>query len=217
MITVRLDGHKIPCPSCYEELKTGVYQRAISEWEHEKPLIERDFFKLFSILTETDFNIVPSVENEQTIWNAVHWFITSPFRFSSVLPKVLMIEEKIVDVPRKVGSLAIEQNILLRQTIEKCRYAEESISMAVAICLQPVYHGGRFDYTKVGELEKIIRDMPIYLTHPVGFFFLQTAGITGRRSMSAWRHLKVSLRQNFETLSHRWRRLKSYASSTIYH
>jgi hypothetical protein len=217
MVTVRLDGKKIACPSCYEQLKTGVYQRAISEWEHEKPLIERDFFKLFSILTETDFNIVPSVENEQTIWNAVQWFVTEAFRFSSGLPKVIQIGDKIVDVPPKIGALSIGQNILLRQAIEKCKYAEESISNAMAICLQPLYNDGPFNPAKVDPLERLISEMPIYLTHPIGFFFLQTAGITGRKHTSKWHRLRDNLKQTLSRLLPRWQRWRSYASSTIYH
>lgn len=190
MITWKVNGKKIECPSCYEELTTGGYQRALF-WDDDKPdVADRDFFKLFSILTETDYaGITQTPENEVSIWNAVGWYVTQPFRFSTELPKALEINRKIVDVPKGVGHISIGQNIHLRRLIEKSKYVEENISMAVAIALQPEYDGKPFDIDRAKQLEKIVLDMPICLTYPVGFFFASECG-------KAWAEVYKNLAPN---------------------
>lgn len=218
MITWILDGKKIRCPSCYEELKTGTFQRIISEWDPEQADIgKRDFFKLFNILTSTDFKIQASSENEVTIWNAVHWYFTQPFQFSTELPKVLQIGDKNIFVPRKAGALSAGQNIHLRDAITKCTYMEQCISSAVAIALQPLYDEAKYDIDRAKELEKLILEMPIYLTHPVGFFLLQTVRGYGQKRMSDFPRTRNNLVQNLKRMLPKWRRSGGSKSLTIYH
>mgnify|MGYP001112293355 CR=1 FL=1 len=158
MNTLRVNGKKICCPACYEELKTGTFQRVFREWDPEEPDIsKRDGFKLFSILSDSDFaGMERTLENEAAIWQATGWFITQPFRFSAELPKVLQIGEKRITVPKKVSLLTFGQNINLRQAITESKYMEENISMAVAICLQPLYDESKYDFDSEKELEKLI-------------------------------------------------------------
>lgn len=215
MISLKINGTKVECPGCYEELTTGTFQRVFREWDMENPLAKRDSFKLFSILTGTSFaGMQPSVENEATIWNAVGWFVTEPFRFSAQLPKVLQIGDKIISVPRKVAVLSYGQNVMLRQAIDKSKFMEENISIAVAICLQPLYDGGKFDYDRALEIEKLILDMPIYLTHPVGFFLLQTVEKDGRKHQRGLQRRKVSLKQTLKRMWPSWLRSTSSRSLT---
>lgn len=193
MVTITLNGKKHACPSCYEELKTRHYQRMISEWDMEKPIVDRDFFKLFCILTDTQFTSLHSTaENEVTIWNAIRWTIEQHFEFRDDMPKVLQIGDKILDLPRNVGSLSIGQNIHLRQILDKSKYLEENLSIATAIYLQPYYDNTKFDFDRAVELEKIIAEMPAYLIKPVGFFILTNALTPGKTRGINWLRTLIS-------------------------
>lgn len=217
MVSLTLDGTKVLCPRCYDELKTGVYERIIREWDpEESDLARRDFYKLFNILTSTDQKIKDTPENDATIWNAVGWYVTEAFKFSAELPKVLEIDGKKISIPRKVGALGSGQNIILRQRIQESKYMEENISIAVAIMLQPLYDNSKFNIDSALELEEKIREMPIYLTHPVGFFFLQTAGIHGAKPTNDLRRILGSLKRNLKRMLPRWRRSESSGSLTTY-
>lgn len=209
MNTLRLNGkEKIKCPSCYEELTTRIYQRIAGEWNPDQPdLAKRDYYLLFSIMT--DYNgkpIVRSDQNEQTIWNAVSWFIDQPFEFSQELPKVLQIGKKIVSVPRKSGTLSIGQNVMLRGELQKSKSIVECLAITAAIFLQPLYDESKFDVDRAKELEKIILEMPVYLIYPVSFFSLRTARIHGQRPTNVWHLIRSSLSMNLRTMLQPWQR-----------
>jgi len=219
MIPIIINGNKILCPGCYEELTTGTFQRIVKEWDaEEKNIAKLDYFKLFSILTNTNYKSIDQTpENDQTIWNAIGWYVMQPFKFSTELPKILQIGERMISVPRRVGALGTGQNILLRQIIDNSKYMEENISMAVAICLQPLYDNSKFDYDRAVELEKIILEMPIYLTHPVGFFLLQTVRMDGWKHIRDFHQTQSSLKQTLKRMWPQWLRSGSSESLTTYH
>lgn len=219
MITLLLNETKVLCPVCYEELTTGTYQRIIREWDPDEPdLAKRDFFRLFSILTKTNYKaFAQTSENEVTLWNAISWFIDQPFKFSKELPKVLLIGDKMVEVPKKVSSLSSGQNVLLRQAIFKCRFMEEAISIATAICMQPGYDNTKFDVERALELEKTILEMPVYLTYPIGFFLLMNARLPGMMPTNGWRQTPRSLKQTLKRMLPLWPKSTASGSLTIYH
>ena len=184
-MVISVNGNKINMPSCYEELTTKQWERIISEWDMDKPIEERDFFKLFNILAGTDFKALePTDENEVTVWNAVRWIVEQPFTFSEQLPKVLEIEGKIIQIPTKINRLSIGQNIYLKQLIANSKYLEQNISYAVAIYLQPIYDGSKFDSERAKELKMLIEQLPAYLIRPIGFFILSHAQKNGSRRMT---------------------------------
>jgi len=194
-MVITLNGKKYECPVCYEELKTRHWQRMKSpEWEPEKPLLERDAFKLFCILTDSEFKTFHATsENEVTIWNAVKWVYDQPFEFTSDVPPYLQIGEKIISVPKDMRALSIGQNIHLRQVLDSLQYLEEGLSMAAAIYLQPVYDESKFNYEKAVELEKQIREMPAYLIRPIGFFLLRNAVESGKKPMNFLKRIQHNL------------------------
>lgn len=213
-----VNGKKLKCPSCYEELTTGQYQRALF-WDEDKPdVADKDFFQLFSILTGTDYaGVTKTPANEMAIWDAIGWFITQPFAFKTELPKVIQVGEKRISLPRRMGHISIGQNIHLRRLIEQSKYLEENISMAVAIAIQPLYDEKPFDIERARELEKIILEMPIYLTHPIGFFLLQTAARFGQKRTRSWRRIRNNLATSFERMWQRWLKLRGSARLMTYH
>jgi hypothetical protein len=193
-MVIKLNGKEHHLASCYHELKTKHYTRIVSDWDNDKPFEKRDYFKLFSILTDTNFKEFKK-ENELLIWKCVKWVIEEPFEFSKKVPKVVELDNKIIDIPTRPEYLSAAQNIVCRQMMEKLPYTscgceeketckkcyglgalpvfEAGISMATAIYLQPLVDGDVFDYDKAISLKEKIDEMPIYLIYPIGFFLLR--------------------------------------------
>ena len=195
MVKIYLNDIPYECPVCYEELSTKTYQRVIAEWDHSKPIEERDYFHLFSILTNSKFeSVVDTSENHVTIWNAIRWFVESPFAPSKEIPKVLVIGDKTIDVPTDLRMLKIGQNIKMKQILEATKFLEQNISMACAVYLQPAYSGEKnFDFSKVKRLNELIGNLPIYLTYPIGFFLLKNAAGSGNAPMNFWQRTLTRL------------------------
>jgi hypothetical protein len=204
-MVISLNGERKNIPSCFEEITTKQYERIISEWGIDKPLVERDFFKLFQIFTDTNFtDFHATAENEVTIWNAVRWFVESDFKFSEELPKVLKINECTVTIPKRIQALSIGQNIHLKQLLTKSKYLEEQLSAACAIYLQPLYDGKKFDYDRAMELKAVIEQMPAYLIRPIGFFLLKSALPHGATTQSKWQRMKNNLTERKERILLTW-------------
>ena len=195
-MVVKLNGTNYNCPVCHEERTIGEYQRVTEHWDQSRDVADRDYFKLFCLLTNTDYKSFHATsENEVTIWNAIKWFIEMPFPVRGV-PKALKVGDKILLIPKKIESLSIGANIHLRQIADKSnRLVNDKgevleytcYSMAVAIFLQPIYDERPFDFDRAQELEKLILDMPAYLIRPIGFFLLANASKSGASSAKHWR------------------------------
>jgi hypothetical protein len=196
------------CASCWEELKTYQYIRILKEWEDGSDIADRDYFKLFDILTDGKFtSFEKTVENEVTLINLIGWVITQPFEFSQELPKVLVIGDKVIDIPRHPRELSIGQNIHLRRDyIEKTTKIGENIAIATAIYLQPIVDNSLFSLKRAQEICKEVEQMPINLIYPIGFFLLESAMRFGQRPEKTWLFRPVSLKQMFGLMWHIWRR-----------
>lgn len=205
MAVWKLDGKKVKCPSCYEELTTGQYQRIIAEWEPEKDIADRDFYKVFGILTGANVDAIARTnENQVSIENAVGWLATQPFKFSVAPPAFVRVSGKIIDIPKSMGDVGIGQMIHLRRRMEEAKFVDECISFAVAVAVQPIFDGKHFNITRAKELEKEILKMPIYLTHPVGFFLLQKAASFGKKRTNVLRRILNSLSRILKRMWQRW-------------
>lgn len=203
--SVWMNGVKYVYPVCYEELKTRQYQRIVKEWEIDKPTTDRDYFKLFCILTDTDFKAFhPTAENEVTIWNTVAWFRDEYINMIEERPKVLQIGDAIIDIPINIRELSIGQNIHTRQAIESSKYLGEAISIATAIYLQPLLDKSKFDYNKALELDKTIQEMPAYLIKPIGFFLLSRANRYGMMQENYLKKILLNLKENLKRTFLTW-------------
>lgn len=211
-IPTRINGkvQTIKCrvPSCWEEMTTGQYIRVIREWEDGTDIADRDYFKLFNILTDGKFTGFEStIENEVTLINLIGWVITQPFQFTQELPKVLVIGNKVIDIPRHPRELSIGQNIHLRRDyIDKSKKIEENIAIATAIYLQPLIDNSLFKINRAIEIAKEVEQMPINLIYPIGFFLLERAMTFGTRQEKTWLLPRVSLKQMLGLMSRIWRR-----------
>lgn len=211
MVTLKLNGELHTCPTCYEEIKTRQLVRMFKEWDMTKDIADRDYFQLFSILTDSTFtDFKRTVENEVTFHNALMWFIYQDFKFSQILPKVLVFKGHTIAMPQEIGELSIGQNIHLRRDyIDKAKILEEHLSIAAAIYLQPVIDNKQFSMNRAIEIAKEFDEMPAYLIYPIGFFLLRRALSFGLRPAKTLPLPKINLRPMLNRMSHAWRRFTS--------
>src|SRR5688572_24332993 len=109
---VALNGREYSCPSSWsgedgkEPMKTRHYQRIIKEWDQDLPVADRDYFKLFSILTDTAFDgFFNTLENQVKIEAAVAWVVLENFHFAKKFPDSLEIGGKQITLPKKLKTL----------------------------------------------------------------------------------------------------------------
>lgn len=191
-MVIKLNGKRHEIAESWESLKTKHYCRYMDEWDQDKPIQDRDFFKLFCILSDTDFKqFHANADNEVAIWSCVRWLIETPFPDLQV-PKTLEINGKLVSIPDDIGLKSIGQNIHLRTEIQN-KPVEACISIAAAIFLQPEYDGGKFDIHKAKELKAVLDEMPITQIYPIGFFLLRDVLKTGTHGESVLSQVKSSL------------------------
>lgn len=208
MTPIRINDKPYECPSCWEELKTRQYVRILKEWEPEKDIADRDYFKLLSILTDSNYATMdPTIENQVTLTNLLGWVITQPFKLKQELPKVLRIGDKVIDIPRDPSELSIGQNIHLRRDfIDKSTILEENMSIATAIYLQPMIDNSKFNLSRAKEIAKEVDEMPIYMIYPVGFFLLIRASKFGLPPKRNWLQVPISQARKLSRLLRRWQR-----------
>ncbi len=204
-MVIELNGTKYEIPQCFEELKTRHYCRIYSEWDVDKEEADRDYFKLFCILTDTDFkSFVGTNENEAAIWNAIAWIINQTFKFSEELPKALKVGDRLIGIHKKVEYKSIGQNIILRQQIAKMPNLQSGISIATAIYLQPEWSDSKFDLDKAMELKEVIDEMPARLIYPIGFFLLRNALSYGKSTPNEPSQTRISRIMNWLNKRLRW-------------
>lgn len=206
--------------NCYEGLATHRFQRLHKEWGFDKPVAERDPFQLFCILNDLPFKKVePTEENEAAVWSAIKWYFDTQFDLTTEeVPKVIQIDDKMIDLPENPALLSSGQNIALRQAIDGTTYLNENIAIALAIYLQPIYDNTnrepgkkkvRFEMKRARELEKKIEQLPITVTGPAGFFLLVNALPSGKNSARTWPQILFNLRRK---LKNRLRSLREWVA-----
>lgn len=191
------------CPDSYDKLTAGVLQNICTEWEMDKEIHERDYFKLFRILTESDMMFNETPENEVAIWELTRWVVETPLNYGDI-SKSIVIAGVNVEIPERIGHLSIGQNIILKQLIEKSRTIEENICIATAIYLQPFVTNSKFDYKEAKKLDVAVRSMPAKDIYPIGFFLLARAWRDGRKRQSSLSLILTSLRKTLRKVLPKW-------------
>lgn len=215
---MELNGIKYEYPTKYSELKTKHYQRIVKEWERDEgdnfiEVEHRDFFKLFTILTDSKFDaFVNTLENQVKIESKFAWIIFEDFRFKTDLPEALEFNGQLIDIPKAIKQLSIGANIKARQTLDKAMVLVndkkqfincDCYSMLVAIYLQPFakpHTSGGFHWATTQELEKEIAEMPIEVIRPIGFFLLNHVYVYGMKQEKDWKQIPRSLKRKFRKM-----------------
>lgn len=169
------EDKKLHCITCWEECSTGMFERIVDEWEPDKPKEERSPVLLFSILTGTDYKITLQAQDDEletAIYQCVAFvYVQEMFFKDEDHPEIIEINDKRIVIPTKLGSMTVEQNMLMRRALEGKRL-EANISLAMAVYLQPLVDGTEFDFDRALLLREKIKAMPIWQTYSIGFFFL---------------------------------------------
>lgn len=171
--------------------KTRLYEKVFADWDMEPPLEDRDFVHLFQILIDTP-NVkykADSIEAEEKLWHLTRWVVEQQPGFSKDIPKIFKLDGKEVEIPMKVGQLSIGQNIVLRQLLDKGKYLNQFIGMAIAIYLQPLVDRTKFKKVRALELYAEIAERPISETYPLGFFLLNHVSKPGQKSLNVWQKI----------------------------
>ena len=200
-------------PESWAGVTVDQYQRIVK-------LEKNDIIGLFSILCNVNYKLLhdlvdPYVENN--LIRCTSFVQDQSFKTGSI-PTWMHINGRDIKVP-KVDGLTIGQSIHIRQKLEEVEMYEQTISLATACYLQPLYDQEEFDYESALELEKEILKMPITEIYPLGFFLLNQmmsggGNIFGQwsRTFTDWFHISMIRGNNLV----RWPRLPvSTDSSTL--
>ncbi len=205
----------------YAELTTRVYENVFAKWNMELPIEERDYVHLFKLLRSEEavlYNFESPVETEEKIWQLVRWFVESSPNYASEPPKVFTLGGKEIEVPKNVGALSAGQNIVLRQMMDKGKYINQFIGMAVAIYLQPLVDGTKFKKSRAVELyEQEIASRPASEIYPLGFFLLNRVNKNGLTQARSFRSLRVSHTARLRRTLLTWLGLIDSSGTPIYH
>ncbi len=232
---MKLNGKDYEHPTQWNQIKTRHYQRMVREWERDQTgtpieLEDRDYFKLFQILTDSEFGgFRDTIENQVKIESAVAWVVFENFSFSEELPKALEFEGRQIEIPSNLKQLSIGANIKARQALDKGLVLVDQngklvncdcYSTLVAIYLQPELNPhpkGGFNWAKAQELEKIIAEMPIYLIRPIGFFLLKRVWKYGSKPEKIWLQTLNSLIRKLRRMLLGWLKFKGSSHTLTYH
>lgn len=217
MTTIKANGVKYHCPSSWKEVTVEQYIRIMKEWDPDKDIADRDYFKLLQILVGKNFaGLERTVDNELALVDMVGWVITEPFKFDTALPKALSFMGRNIYIPKDPSELPIGQNIHLRRYIEKSELIEENIAIATAIYLQPIIDGKSFHVERAQELAEEFNKMPVWLIYPIGFFLLNRASNFGTSSGSSLKKIQSSHVRIRGKMFRAWRWFNGFIRLTIW-
>lgn len=220
-MALKLNGKRYEIPSGWfdKNFTVAKYQRLFAEWDISKPAGERDYFKLFNILSGTHFGSFENTsENEFLIGREIKWFIESNFNlyyqspFEETPPKTFTFRGIKYKVEHP-GELPIGQNIHLKDECKGIKYADEKISIAVAIYLQPLITNSKFNIEQAREIAKEIEELPAHEVRPIGFFLLNRAYDFGLTWQKSWLLTLINLKESLSRMWQSWLRL-SYLNRT---
>jgi hypothetical protein len=214
MITiVDHNNQKVKVPVCWEETNTDLFQRYVKEWDL------KDRILLFSIQSGYDYATLKASTDPdlQDILDTCTDYVFKQWVNFEALKHdpVIKIRGKMVAIPPRIENLTIEQNLVIKNAMEKATDLKELISLACAVYLQPIYDKSTFDHDRYKELEKYILTMPILETFPIGFFLLSRLNRTGKGGFLSWRKAIQQLTLNVESTLNKLRLPSLHHSMTF--
>jgi hypothetical protein len=181
MLQINVNDTSKMCPTFWEDVKTGTYQKL-------KATKDLDLLKGFSVLIDTDLIELEqstSEDLEVALYQCASFIFTQEeyFRKSDV-PKSIKLKGVNLILPRKLENMTLEQTLFMRTKMSKeGGVLEEFISTACAVYLQPLVTKTPFNVEEAMALKAEIDELPIEQTFPVGFFFLNRLNNYGKNGM----------------------------------
>jgi hypothetical protein len=205
-VILNINDERVTCPDDWDEMKTAQYCRfkSVKKVKDGAEYLVR----VFSAIIGKEYELMRDLDGDEAVsvlFTTVGFvFGEEPFR-DLPIPKSIKIGGIDYTIPTNVGRLTLEQNIRLRQAIQRADYLEECIGDAVAIYLSNQRTPeGNFDSDHFDELKRSVDDLPINVTFPIGFFLLNRVNNFGKRGwivlqltkiyslMKTLRHIKDS-------------------------
>ena len=216
-VTTNKGEKKIQVPQSWDEVTTENFQKLYSIKEQTPVSI----FTAICGLPDKFLYDTSSDKLTQSLLSVTSFVTEQEFRKKPV-PKYANVKGKHkiekIELPKKLGSLSVGQNIHVKEKIDEAQYYEQCISWALAVYLQPIYYNQDFDYDQVILLHNKILQTPITQTFNLGFFLLNRvpkSGLTITDYLNLTYIRSLVRRWNTERRLARWQRQNVFDLSSI--
>ena len=191
MFVVKINEESVEFPTTWDEMTTAQYQRVQKAINDDGSLI-----KCFAAVLNKPYTDIEESHAEildASIYQLSAFMVNEKMDFKKSNPSdTLTINKIVIPIPKNLGRLTVAQSFQSRVELKENSF-ELIISKILAIYLQPLFYGTKFNMEQVERLEKIIDTIPIYKTYPICFFFvskLHNYGASGLLSS-----LQIKIRQ----------------------
>jgi hypothetical protein len=179
MITATINGKKVAFPASWAEVTVNQFFniRSIDPKKEQAQVI----FEVLDILTgipaSTWYDMEANQVSTDTILGLIE-FIKEPIEWEGLeVPKEVVLNGKTCKVPKDLelktyGQAVLFESKILPVVLDKGELTDV-LKTALAIYLQPIYTGEKFDGEKLEEMEEVVGALPIYTAFPVANFFFR--------------------------------------------
>lgn len=155
-------------PESWKECSLGMWMR-LREWDG------KDYVKGFSLIMDIDYDIISRSKSKKlyrTLFDVISWTGQSVDWENLKVPEFLTINKKDIQIPPNLGAHTLGQKILVHEAMLRGDNITQALPVALAVYLDPLYHGSDFDRERSIKFEKTILELPVLEAYPAGIFFL---------------------------------------------
>jgi len=135
----------------------------------------KDYVKGFSLIMGIDYDIISRSKSKKlyrTLFDVLSWTGQYVDWAKLEVPEFLTIGEKDIQIPKDLGAHTLGQKILVHQAMLERDNVTQALPVALAVYLDPLYHGSDFDRDRSIKFEETILKLPVLEAYPTGIFFL---------------------------------------------
>ena len=158
----------VEVPESWKECTLGMWLR-LSSWYGV------DYVKGFSKIVGIDYDIISRSKSKRLyriLFEVIGWTSEEIDWEHLPVPEYLTIEGKDIQIPKNIGEQALGQKILVHEAMVNTKNIGEVLPVALAVYLDPLYHGKEFDRERAIKFEEKIKQLPVLEAYPTGIFFL---------------------------------------------
>lgn len=179
MIAATINGKKVAFPASWAEVTVDQFFkiRSIDPGKEQAQVICEVLDILTGIPASTWYDMEANQVSTDTILGLIE-FIKEPIQWEGLeVPKEVVLNGKTCKVPKDLelktyGQAVLFESKVLPVVLDKGELTDV-LKTALAIYLQPIYTGEKFDGEKLEEMEEVVGALPIYTAFPVANFFFR--------------------------------------------
>lgn len=214
--TIPFSKAKAACPNGYNKLNGLLFQDIYRLWDFHLQPLDRDHYKLFSILTKGEFGELPkTLENDVLVEELTRWVVETTPEFKPV--KSFTYNGNTIVVPLELGRISIGQNTMVARAIESTKWLQENICFASAVYLQPLLDNAKINAERIQYWQTIFEQTPVQDFYSVGFFLLTSVNEFGQRKTKSSSLTKIYRAMQIERLRQRLPKLAGSSPLVINH